>query len=348
VRVFAAFAAPTAARADAPELWFLRVHRASRLPPPLFGGLVAMLAGAAVCSALLVPEVAADELLRRDVLASAAFFATSLGFLLGAAPVIFPASVRDLEQLRGLLPLPPERFEQVRQALLRMPTGIFLRQALLGAAVGSAHAALLFEGTPYPAASLAPAAGTVALWVMMFQIATPMLANAQLFGELGRQARPDLLLAHRLQPFGATALRPTLFVIGLQCAYPLLTLGSEDGLAVENYLGLGVSLALVAGLFLLPLRGVRRQVAAHKEETLSALDARIAALGGEGRLLEADTTDETLARAEHLLTLRGRIAAVPTWPLGLAGARRFALYVILPPLTWAAAALVERWIDQSL
>ena len=347
MRVFASFATPAAARADAPELWFLRLHRATRLPASVFGGLVAALAGAAVSSALLVPEVAADDLLRRDVLASAAFFATGLGFLLGAAPVIFPESVRDLEQLRALLPLPPERFDQLREALLRMPTGVCVRQAILGTAVGSAHAALLFEGTLHPA-SLAPAAGTVALWVMMFQIATPMLANALLFGELGRRARPDLLLAHRLQPFGATALRPTLFVIGLQCAYPLLTLGSEDGLAAENYLGLGVSLALVAGLFLLPLRGIRRQLVAHREETLSALDARIAALGGEGRLLEAATTDETLARAEHLLTLRARIAAVPTWPLGLAGARRFALYVILPPLTWAAAALVERWIDRSL
>ncbi|MEE4361995.1 MAG: hypothetical protein V2I63_10780 [Pseudomonadales bacterium] len=332
-------------RAEAPELWFLRLHQASGLPPWAFGLLTAAVVFGAVSAPMAYASLSPlDEL---DLLASAAFFATSLGFLFGAAPIIFPAAVRDLERLEPILDEDPARFRILHRALLRMPTRVCVVQGLLGAALGSAHATLIF-GPGALGVALPPALGTLCLWIMMFQIAAPMLGNARLFDELGRSVTPDLLLPHRLHAFGATALRPTLFMIGLQCTYPILALGPGDGLAAENYIGLAVAFSLVVGLFFVPLRGVRSQLRQSRDEALQTLDARIAALA-EGRgMFDAQTSDEALARAEHLLTLRARIASVSSWPLGLAGLRRVALYVILPPLTWAAAALVERLVDRSL
>jgi hypothetical protein len=48
---------------------------------------------------------------------------------------------------------------------------------------------------------------------------------------------------------------------------------------------------------------------------------------------------------DTILDMRERVAQAPGWPLDLAGVRRILLYIVLPPLTWAAAALVEMFID---
>ena len=51
---------------------------------------------------------------------------------------------------------------------------------------------------------------------------------------------------------------------------------------------------------------------------------------------------------DTLLDMRERVAHAPGWPMDLAGVRRILLYVVLPPLTWAAAALVEMLIDSAV
>jgi len=45
-----------------------------------------------------------------------------------------------------------------------------------------------------------------------------------------------------------------------------------------------------------------------------------------------------------LTDMRERVVQAPGWPLDLAGIPGILLYIVLPPLTWAAAALVEMFI----
>lgn len=344
----------TGSRAAAPELWFLRLQRASHLPSAFFGLLIGIVVFAFVATPLLFADGALGPAGARDLLSSAAFFAASLGFLFGAAPVIFPAAVRDLERLAPVLDVDAESLDALRRSLVRMPAARLRIQALIGVVLGVMHAALLSVGAGNAhfdvdaGALLTPQIATVLLWLMMFQIAAPMLTNATLFDRLGRSARVDLLRPQALYPFGAAALRPTLFVIGLQCAYPLLALGSEEALTTGNLIGLGVSALLVAGLFYLPMRGVRRRVSRAREDALATLDARIGRLTGGDTARIATAADATLAQLEPLLALRERVLRTSGWPLGLAALRRVLLYVILPPMTWVGAALVEMLIDSSL
>jgi hypothetical protein len=49
-----------------------------------------------------------------------------------------------------------------------------------------------------------------------------------------------------------------------------------------------------------------------------------------------------------LIAYRGLIDAVHEWPYDTSTLRRFALYMFIPLLSWAAAAIVERVINQWL
>lgn len=282
-----------------------------------------------------------------DLLASAAFFATSLGFLFGAAPVIFPAAARDFEKLVPVLDLDAAMIDRVRRTLVRFPPVSALGYAGLGSLLGCFHALLIAEGPGSSLLDHTPATATVLLWIMMFQIAPPMLANAGLFGRLGWWVRPDLLQIGQLYPFGSAAVRPTLFVIGLQCAYPLLALGPDESLGAANLIGLAVSALLVVGLFFLPLRGIRGRVSMARDQALAALDARIAGHAFDAGTIGA-STEARLSGLESLLALRERVGRVSSWPLGYSGLRRAVFYVILPPLTWLGTALVERVLALGL
>ena len=57
---------------------------------------------------------------------------------------------------------------------------------------------------------------------------------------------------------------------------------------------------------------------------------------------------DDLVRMEALLSHRDRIADLSTWPLDVKLASRIALYVVLPPIAWSAAALVEVLIERFI
>jgi hypothetical protein len=51
---------------------------------------------------------------------------------------------------------------------------------------------------------------------------------------------------------------------------------------------------------------------------------------------------------EALLSHRDRIAESVTWPIDVKLASRIALYVVLPPIAWSAAAMVEMLIERFI
>lgn len=59
----------------------------------------------------------------------------------------------------------------------------------------------------------------------------------------------------------------------------------------------------------------------------------------------AHASADDLFELDALLDMREPVAQAPAWPVDLAGVKRIFLHIVLPPLTWAAAALVERYMD---
>ena len=91
--------------------------------------------------------------------------------------------------------------------------------------------------------------------------------------------------------------------------------------------------------------GIRVRIRETRQESLAALDARIESLDiGD----VANASVKVMDEMDTVLDMRERVARAPGWPLDLAGVRRILLYIVLPPLTWAAAAIVEMLIDSAL
>ena len=57
---------------------------------------------------------------------------------------------------------------------------------------------------------------------------------------------------------------------------------------------------------------------------------------------------ENLSAVTRLLIYRREIQQAPEWPFDMPALTRLGLYLILPPLTWVAAALIENLVDKLL
>ena len=333
-------------RADGLELWFLRIRRTTGLPPSAFGVLVALAVTAIVASGALHPGIRSSD--AALFLASGAFFGVSLGMIAGIMPRLIEAARADLAELAPLYPGDGASLTHASGALSRLTPGTTSALTALGIAAGILHAWLLGHMALPWWPALAQTLGTLALWVAMMLSMTPLFMNALLFDQLGRHAEPDLFDRGATAPFGTLALRPTLMVVGLQCAYPILFVGGGNSLAWATLIGSGVSLVTMSGLFFLPLSGIRARLRAVKRARLAEVDARIGELRPALRDYGPAARLDQLNALESLLALRERILRASTWPLDVAGIQGVLIYVILPPLTWAAAAFVEMAIDRSL
>ena len=47
-----------------------------------------------------------------------------------------------------------------------------------------------------------------------------------------------------------------------------------------------------------------------------------------------------------LLNYQREITGITTWPFDVSALVRLGLYLVIPPLTWVGAALIERIVDQ--
>jgi hypothetical protein len=335
--------APVVARAAAAELPLLRLQTLSGLSSVGFG----LACGAVVALLMLLPVAIhyPGDAAIREILGSALFFGSSIGIVAGCSTPVFRGAGRDLRDLGPVIGMSDEHLETLTRAVTRSgPRGVFLATTA-GVVAGLLHSELLGAFNLPAAYATASVTATVLLWVVMNWSVPFLIRNALLFADLGRQATPDLLRPTRHAGFGAAALRPALFIIAVLCAYPLLLIGDENGLRNATLLGVAASVISLPLIFALPLRGIRRRIREQRTATLSELDRRLDQITG-GDI--ARSSAEDLFELDAVLDMRERVARAPAWPLDLAGVRRILLYVVLPPLTWAAAAIVEMLIDNAV
>ena len=96
-------------------------------------------------------------------------------------------------------------------------------------------------------------------------------------------------------------------------------------------------------LFFWPVWPINRRLHLRKREELERLDAAITALP------RPELTDTAaLQTLNALLAYRREIADVSEWPFDFSVLTRLMLYLIIPPLTWVGAALIEILIDSAL
>ena len=339
-------------RHTAPVWWPVRLARRIKLPP-IIAGILAFVVLLTLygLSGLIpwTPEALAAK--GTEGVGEALFYAFSLAFLLTLTNVILPAAQRDLDELRPYLALDDEQILACRRTLIRHPRPDLLLASVIGGTFGLVHTWALGDSpliliNDFSSILAVTVLSRIAIWVLMFQLGFLLVANSHFFQRLGASyLHIDLYNPHKLYAFGRTALRPTLFLLGLQAAYPLLVLG-QTALQPLSFIGLGASLALVLWLFFEPMHGVHRQLKATRARALADIDRRLASLWQMQGNTSVPEQSEGVDEATRLLDLRQHLHGAPTWPLGLAGARRILIYVIIPPLGWGITVLTDLWLQR--
>lgn len=280
---------------------------------------------------------------------AALFFAVIIAYIVPVVGYICGRTLTALDALRPVLAVEEERLEAWRASVYRKPARWFVWVMSIGLVSGAAHNLVLFEGPAVlvdsaltSAPTLATVAGTALTWLVTTLSIATLLDNAILLGRCARHATVDLLDTTRLRPFAAVAVSSTLAIIGAQAAFPIMSLQSDVS-AAAFWPGLLATAVPMLGLAALPVWPIHRRIAAAKHEALEAVRGEIRALS------PADPRDGAALRTlAPLLAYRRELIAVSEWPFDVGVMTRLALYLVIPPLTWVGAALIENAVDALL
>jgi hypothetical protein len=175
--------------------------------------------------------------------------------------------------------------------------------------------------------------------VLTFQCGFALMFLGRSLGRLGGQLSLDLFDAARGRPFARFAVRiaATVAVMGVGLGLSALVGAWSYGPAIWsasiNLATSGLLLVLCAAPFVRSMHALRKVELARVQ----------AALAGDRDALDSSPFAAQLHGTSlvELLSYRREVRAASVWPLDAALWARWLLYLLLPPLSWVAAALVE-------
>lgn len=179
--------------------------------------------------------------------------------------------------------------------------------------------------------------GQVFIWTVCGLLLGTRFHIIRAFHRISRQAEINLFETSNLKPFAQVGLIDALVIAG---ALVLSTVQSLDfSFRPDNYTkALFVAVPSVVYLCLYPMWDIHNRMAAIKADQLNELAKRI-------RESPSDLVASDMNELEILLQRRERVAAAPTWPIDITILQRFLFYIIIPPLAWVGAAIVEYLIE---
>ena len=227
----------------------------------------------------------------------------------------------------------------LRPKVLQIPLPV-----LLAGAIGGVLYALLFNvpGNGFNffttnAAERATIFGQVFIWTMMGCMLVVRVHIARAFRRATQNIEVDIFETSKLRLFARVGLIDVLMMAG---GLLLSTVQSLDfSFDPDNYSNALVIL-LPAALYLTiyPMWDLHRALVTKKYAELATLDTLIAKAS-------KNLDDKAINELERLLQRRERVRNAATWPIDVAFLQRFLFYIIIPPLAWVGAALVEFVID---
>jgi hypothetical protein len=280
----------------------------------------------------------------------ALFFSLIIAYIIPVFSYITSKSQEALLELRPNLGLDDIEFQEAQARLVTAGRGQIALQVGAGALCGLVHMSFvrgspsaIFTSMLTTIEGFMSTLGALMVWIIMTTVITMLIQQAILFGRLGaNNINVSLLNTRRLIPFTRVSINSSLAIIGALALFPLI--GIESGLdLVESVPGAIAAFVPLIAIFIIPVWPLHRRMAAMKQQQVAALDKQIDTClrGKEG--IPQDT--EALAQLAPLLTYRREIGEVSTWPIDLGNVTRFTLYLVIVPLTWVAAALIENLVD---
>ena len=282
--------------------------------------------------------------------AAAVFFCVILAYIVPVFHFITERTLRAFDEVAPHLEADAETIEAWRRTITHKPWRWTLLNLALGCAAWIAHSALLLNSPFGMLGALLGSAGTFAIvagpglvWIVMMCAIGALVDNARLFRELARHVHIDLLAPAHLTAFGRVAASSTLALIGAQAAFPIMWLDPRVE-AVASVPGILVTGAAMVFLFVRPIWPIHDAIGAAKSREIERINSllAIARQGADGSSAPA------MERLNPYLVYRREIAEVREWPFDTSIVTRLGFYLVIPPLTWVGAALIEMAVDSLL
>lgn len=182
--------------------------------------------------------------------------------------------------------------------------------------------------------------GQMLLWTLLGVLLAVRIHVSHAFNRASHQVAVSIFETSNLKPFAMIGLVDVLLVAG---GMVLSTVQSLDfSFRPENYTN-ALVVAVPAMLFLAiyPMWPLHRRLSAYRTCQLHEVNEQIR---GALDSLQPDHME----RLEILLQRRERVLAASTWPMDVDTLRRFVFYIIIPPLAWVGAAMVESLLEGFL
>jgi hypothetical protein len=272
--------------------------------------------------------------------------AVMIAYLVAATVVVVEGARRDLRELRPLLGGPPGEFDEILERATNTPARFLHQAGALGVVVGVSIVA--FDPRVCGQSSFDLAHPELA-WVLFRNILTNWLAwrlgvheivLARGFSLAARRVAVDLLDPRPLAAFARKSQRSVAVWAGFLVIFSTFWLGDAAGSA--NLFFLVLILAFLVPVYLVPLLGVHRRLAAAKHAELDRVNARIREATAE----EAAPASQT--RLADWVAYRRLVEDAREWPLEAPGLVRSLLFVALGVGSWLGGALVERLLGAIL
>lgn len=273
----------------------------------------------------------------------ALFFCVIVAYITPVFHFITLRTEEALDELSAQLSMSPEQVKALRRGIsykttawtainLAAGAGLWLLQIWLLAGSFGAVWNLLSSSLSGFVAALVP----LVVWLTMTCAIVSLVDNARLFRRLSKNIHVDLLDIQSLNPFGRMAVSSTLMIIGAQASVSIMWLdGKADPWTTIP--GMILTSAAMLYLFVAPVLPIHRSLKVAKISELARLQELI---NNRNRRTEGD-----YAGVAPLLAYRREIIGTREWPFDLSVMARLGLYIVIVPLTWIGAALIERAVD---
>lgn len=283
----------------------------------------------------------------------AIFFSLIIAYIIPMFSFITEKSQQALEELRPNLELNDADFETARARLDSSTMRATTAHLLTGISFGIAHLSYLRGSVPEvfveatkSVEGFASTLGAILVWLVMTSVISMLIQQTVQFAQLGaNNVRISLLNPRTLLPFARVSISSSLAVIGALALFPLMSIESGVNLA-ESLPGAIAALIPLMVIFIIPVWPVHKRLARMKELEMADLDKRIDDHTGTESNLASNP--DLIEKITPLINYRREISEVSTWPFDTGVMTRLSFYLIIPPVTWAGAALIENLVDSVI
>ena len=175
------------------------------------------------------------------------------------------------------------------------------------------------------------------LWAIVLPALWRLIRLSVFVYRLGRDSvRIDLGDLRSLGAFADIGIRHLLIIVVGLSVIPMQAILTGSLELIDFVPPLIVTAPVALIVLILPMWGIHRAVAAAKARELDRLTTSLSQMERDGE------------RFLLLSMYRRQIADVPEWPVSAGSASRVLFYVVIPPLAWVAAALVQNLVSNVL